>query len=1349
MTDTTSSTLHRDFRRVAILNRGEPAIRFLRAIREYNFERGLSIKAIAFYTEPDTTAPFVRLADEMVSLGPALQPGPDGVAVSAYTHHDLVLDKLEEHRCDAVWPGWGFLSEDPTFVAKLEARGIVFLGPSSVAMKRLGDKIESKLLADEYDVPMGAWSLISDDMDESVLRKEAERIGFPLMVKASAGGGGRGIRKVREIDGLLPAIKEAREEVRKVFGQGGLFMEACITGARHIEVQFVVGVDGEAVALGVRDCSIQRRNQKVIEEAPSPILPENIETLLCGSTVRLARGAGYRGVGTAEYMFQVESGNASFLEVNSRLQVEHTVTEYLTGCDLVKAQIDIARGLPWRDETAFKQERGHAIEVRLNAENPEQGFRPSPGLMKMFRPPSGPGIRVDSGVGEGTSIAPEFDSMIAKVIAWGPTRKQAIARLERALREFQVVVEDGATNKAFLLDLLCRKEFVEATADTTWLDGAVLEGDFHAQAWEFEALLLAAIVEYRLQWHTQVQRFFAQVQNGIPQEIPAPEGLLVNLRLRGNSHAIEVCELGDGRYLVGPSGGHQLVLMETIDPHTAVLHINDRRHQVLYAYGRTGITVEVDGTMHVVERASGGTVKAPAPALVVHVAVEEGQDVQAGDLLCTLEVMKMEMLVKAQEAGCVRSILCRPNQQVNAGQSLVVIESKDEQASEENTTHYPTPHPTSLDTLFVDGEPQPNVLDELDEMQAKQVMESLCESVNSVFLGFDVTTTLADKLETLFGEGLSFSGFKHPERWKPLVQCLRAFSDSESLFDRTLLPRAGQAAAVSAELDYYDFCRRHPEGEDGAQETFKPLLMRALHWYGIHSLEPVDELREALCRLAVGHAHGALRHRLCSSLLRLLMGLYEAGVSYDSQEDAGLSDVLEEVARVAHRRFPFVADNARQARYVLFEQSRYVARRHDVEQMLDSTLKQLEHLVRNKKDCSPLVDAIASSQRSLLSILLRKLKPNSEATEVVAQAIIRRLYLDQEVREVSCTREGEIVRANYTVSLGDKEVEVLAAFAHPSSLPLALKSISSALNSEQADKVTYVECVLLGEVEGHAFDDAVQHVAKEFSGLSGQFERLTISWCNGLEHVRHRTYEPSETILEEVPWLCDVHPEAARRIELQRLQEFSLERLPAPEHIYAFLAQGRNNPKDTRVFLFAELHEVPELESKDTQDELLEFERVFFEGLRVIREVQSRLSLRKRFHWNRFTLYVRPTIDFGAEDLSRFARRFESPTRGLGLQKLVINANTPVKGKEGETQPVEFVISKRGRHRLEVHLRKPHHQPVRAMTPYDMKVVRARRLGTIYPYELIVLLEGRSVLGLTPHPDMARGKFVEYDLDES
>ena len=906
-------------RRVGVLNRGEPAVRFLRALADYNGERETTIEAVAFYTDPDVGAPFVRLAEAAVCLGPALQPGADGVVVSAYLRHEAVLAALQAAGCDAVWPGWGFCSEDARFVALLEAAGVRFLGPSAAAMRALGDKIESKRLAEQAGVPLAPWQEVPDAATPEEIRAAAARIGLPLMVKASAGGGGRGIRKVSSWDALDGAIAAARDEVRRVFGAGGLFLEACVQAARHVEVQLLGGADGKATAVGVRDCSLQRRNQKVMEEAPAPQLPPEVEAEICAASVRLAELAGYRGAGTAEFLYTAADQRACFLEVNSRLQVEHTVTECVTGVDLVHAQIDIARGLPWRGQGA--QSRGFAIEVRLNAEDPARGLAPAPGLLRVFQPPTGPGIRVDSGVVEGMTIAPEFDSMIAKIIATGRDRAQAVARLQRALAETRVLVEDGATNMALLRELLADAAVRSGRYDTSWLDGQLAQGNL-ARERTFEALALAAIVEYRRRRHAEIARFFASVQDGIPQQAPLPEALSIDLAIGGRRLRVSVHDLGRDRYLVGPERALHVVVAQAAGDQAVALTIHGRHHEALYAHGRKGIVVELDGASHTVELATSGTVKAPAPAMVVHVAVSEGHAVAVGDRLLTLEAMKLEMPLFASEAGRVRAVLCSANQQVAAGQALVLLEPLceapvGEVAAEVSALPWPPPRRTPLEGLFASGQPDLDSLDTPDEAAAAAVIFDLVAAMRSALLGYDVSEGFGRGIARLLGGGLDFTRLRYPQRWAGVAELLGVFADVEALFDRTVAAK-GDARASSSHLRFFDFCRRQQEGEAALTPGFRARLHAALGHYGLRDATPSEATREAMLRMWMGHVHADRRHQLCSLILRAIISLHGAGVRFDPK----IRSDLERIAKLADQRHGYVADNAAQAIHALFRRGR-------------------------------------------------------------------------------------------------------------------------------------------------------------------------------------------------------------------------------------------------------------------------------------------------------------------------------------------------------------------------------------------------------------------------------------------
>src|SRR5215813_10986615 len=483
--------------RIAIVNRGEAAMRLIHAVRELNAAESWSgsasvagarppaIETIALYTEVERTATFVREADHRYCLGPA--------SARPYLDHGLLERALVETRADAAWVGWGFVAEDPAFAELCEKIGVTFIGPSADAMRKLGDKIGAKLIAEEVGVPVAPWSQGEVATLPDALAA-AEQIGYPLMLKATAGGGGRGIRVIASPGDLTEAFERTSAEALRAFGSGTVFLERLVTGARHVEVQVIADGQGTAWALGVRDCSVQRRNQKIIEESASPVLAAEQVADLKASAERLALAVGYRGAATVEFLYHPGEKRFAFLEVNTRLQVEHPITELTTGTDLVRLQLHVAAG--GRLEGARPGESGHAIEARLNAEDPDRDFAPAPGRIARLVLPAGPGIRVDTGVGEGDTIPADFDSMIAKIIAYGRNREQALGRLRRALTETTVVIEGGATNKSFVLGLLDQPDVVSGRADTGWIDRIRGEGGLAEHEHSAIALAAAAIEAY-------------------------------------------------------------------------------------------------------------------------------------------------------------------------------------------------------------------------------------------------------------------------------------------------------------------------------------------------------------------------------------------------------------------------------------------------------------------------------------------------------------------------------------------------------------------------------------------------------------------------------------------------------------------------------------------------------------------------------------------------------------------------------------------------------------------------------------------------------------------------------------
>jgi acetyl/propionyl-CoA carboxylase alpha subunit/acetyl-CoA carboxylase carboxyltransferase component len=1410
-----TATMHTiEIKKIAILNRGEPAVRFCRGLQDYNFERGTSIQMLALYTTPDAGTPFTMLADEAYHLGPALITDDTGHVLSAYLDIDRVLTALHATGCDALWPGWGFAAEDASFVQKLEDAGITFIGPCSTAMQCLGDKIAAKQLAQRSGVPLAPWWALPAEYTMEELHQEAQRIGFPMMVKASAGGGGRGIRKVETYDALHAAIQVVQDEVQKVFGAGGILLEACVTDARHVEVQLLGDQLGEVVALDVRDCSAQRRNQKVIEEAPSPILPTEIKILLCESSVRLAKMAGYTSAGTAEFLYQPSTKQTCFLEVNSRLQVEHTVTECITGVDLIHGQIDVARGLPLTACGALTTEglppasRGWAIEVRLCAEDATRGFAPTPGRVSLFRPPSGPGIRIDSGIVEGSQIAVEFDSMIAKIIATGATRSQAIARLRRALTELQVVIEDGATNKSLLLELLAHPKFIEADLDTGWLDRALMAGEIAQGRRMVEALCFAAIIEYRHQRQLDINTFLMAAQRGVPRDPPHPAPLDIALDIGRQRLTLSVCDFDIDRYLVGPQGAECIVRVAFEGEHSATLWMNDERLEVAYASGNKGITVEIDGALHTVEPASGGTIKAPAPAMVVDVSVQEGQSFQAGDQLLTLEAMKLEMPLMATEDGVVRAVLCNPNQRVSAGQVLILLEADHNADEGQSSTLWTHSTPSALQQFIyahcelVEGEEKEEAhsltsklfmhVDALDEYAAQEFLQELWATIRAIFLGYNISEAFASHVVTLLSGSFDFQPLHHPTRWKPIVDLLRCFAEIQRLFDRT--PRVEGASTVSDHALFFETCRLHDQGSEGVPEGLRDTFSRALTWYGAPQSGKL--WRTALFCLHVAYTHNQKRHELCAQLLRAVVQLQQAGVSV--RETAHLTEYLDSIAQLADPQWLSVADNAAQANYLLFVQSQYVQQRQGLEEQVHTMIDDLQTALQGEystkfEEITQRLEALITVPEALSMVLVHQLDAYQMGAVAGLSVLIQRTYGQELVNHDQIVSGVDLNTDLSTVELQQTDINTMdlldVDFADPQWTFTQMKASkltgicelqvsitptqapsqnalgvlislhsSETLENKLAQWVETVDssCFEIIDVflTGSTYP-ALQasHLLKSASYLltapTSCCERVTWTWLSHTDRLQQRTYIHVNGIVKEDELVRDIHPAFARRFELNRLSEFQLTRIHTEEPVYAYRGVAHDNPRDERIFVYGCVRSIPDAQQLSTNpNALAQLEHVYYEALRVIREAQAGRNQRRRLHWNRLTFYIREPIHLSYNEISALSHHLNLAASGLGLEKVVVRARVAKNGIP--PQDTVIVVARPGKHRLQISLHTPSTRPVRTVGDFEMNVVRARRLGCVYPYELVNLLTGgrSGVDDDLPHPDLRSGTFVEYDLNQ-
>ena len=440
------------FKRILIANRGEIAVRVFRACRE------LEIEPVVVYSQADREALHVQLAEQAYCIGPAR-------SADSYLNVNAILTVAQAAGCDAIHPGYGFLSENADFADACEAAGITFIGPSGDVIRAMGNKAAARKLMQSAGVPVVPGSDGAVDTAEQA-RALADSIGYPVLIKASAGGGGRGMRRVYEPEQLIPLFEEARSESLACFGSGEMYLEKLIVNPRHIEFQIMADGQGHVIQLGDRDCSIQRRNQKLLEESPSKALSPQLREAMGAAAVAAARAAGYENAGTIEFVLD-QDGKFYFIEMNTRIQVEHPVTELVTGLDLVREQLRIAAGLPLSLTQEEVSLTGHAIECRVNAEDAAAGFRPCPGTTEFLHFPGGPGVRVDSMLYNGYAVSPYYDSLVAKIIVHAPTRLEAIRRMRRALEE--LVIQGYPTTADFCHLILHHPDFIKGQYDTGFL----------------------------------------------------------------------------------------------------------------------------------------------------------------------------------------------------------------------------------------------------------------------------------------------------------------------------------------------------------------------------------------------------------------------------------------------------------------------------------------------------------------------------------------------------------------------------------------------------------------------------------------------------------------------------------------------------------------------------------------------------------------------------------------------------------------------------------------------------------------------------------------------------------------
>jgi acetyl/propionyl-CoA carboxylase alpha subunit/acetyl-CoA carboxylase carboxyltransferase component len=1318
-----------DFTRVAIVNRGEAAVRLVRAVREFNRERGTALRTLGLFTDPDRHALFVREVDEAYPLGsPTFVDPGDGRRKGRYLDYGALERTLREARADAVWVGWGFVAEHAEFAELCRKLGLVFIGPSPEVMRALGDKIGSKRLAEQAGVPVAPWSggAVASLADA---RRHAQRLGFPLMVKATAGGGGRGIRRVRGADELVDAFESAREEALGTFGDDTVFLERLLEGARHTEVQILADGRGATWALGVRDCTIQRRNQKVLEESPSPALRDDEQRALCDAAVRLADAAGYQSAGTVEFLFEPKERRFSFMEVNARLQVEHPVTEAVTGLDLVKLQLHVARG--GRLEGPPPVPRGHAIELRLNAEDPERGFAPAPGRIELLSLPGGPGIRIDSGFVEGDRVAPEFDSMLAKLIAWGRDREEALARLERALSEARVVLRGGASNRGFLLGLLRRPEVRSGEVDIGWLDRLAATGEHLSRDHADVALIQAAIEVDEAECAMERAQFLAQAARGRPRARAEP-GRTLELRSRGTRCVLHVHRLGPRSWRVEHDGVQVRAEVEHRGRFERLLRVAGRGHRILASTEGPELRIEVEGLPHRLTRDEGGVVRAPAPGVVLSILVAEGDEVAAGERLALLEAMKTELPVMAPTDGRVRSVLVAPNVQVDAGAPLLLME------------------PAVGEDLHVAGEPVDLRGLAGAGRSAREPGErcrEVLEDLRRLVLGFELEEGEARRLLDERRRLCAGLAPDDPELLAREDEILTTFADLRGLFRRRVDgddARGGRSAAEQLNSYLRDL---DPRAEDLSPE-FLDRLQRALAHYGVASLDRSPSLEEALLWIWKAHERRELQ---AAVVLSLLEGRLEAAELLAPRLGEPFRGLLDRVIESTRGVDQALADLARQVRYRYFDSAFFDGVRERVYGEADTQLAALAQGTHGAERAAH-VQALVECPQPLVGVLTHRIVSAPRALrEVMLEVLMRRYYRMRRLTDLRAAESGgrSCVAARYERE--GRPIHLFTTAADLGELESAAAALAQRLAEAPAGEDVIVD-LYLGRAAPH--EDAEATAASLRERLAGvpwprPVRRIVVAISaaggrHGMGAMQHFTFRPGDGGLQEDRLYRGLHPMMGKRLQIWRLENFEIERLPSAEDVYVFHGVARSNPRDERLFVFVEVRDLtPVRDASGRLVALPHFEMMAQEGLATIRLFQSRRSGR-RLHWNRLQLYVWPVVGLDADELSELAHRLAPASEGLGLEKVVVRAR--VRDATGSVRDRVIQLTQPEGREVVLSFRDPVERPIQPLSEYAQKVVRMRQRGLAYPYEVIRML--------TPPRDGTRaefppGEFLEHDLDEA
>ena len=1297
--------------RIAILNRGEAAIRFIRAVNDYNFLHNTKLSTIAFYIPNEENSLFVKRANEAYNFTDFEKKTS---TVSPYLNYELLLNALKKTKCDAVWPGWGFVSEDDQFVSLLEEKGIVFLGPSAKAMADLGDKIQAKKIADKAKVPILPWSKKALKTVEEAAQF-AEKIGYPVILKAANAGGGRGIRMVKTPNELAKQFASARDETLRITNNDHIFMERMVEKSRHLEVQALVDSHGNVNTFGVRDCSVQRRNQKVIEETPPPHFSDELMASIQKDAAKLLKMAKYRSAGTVEFIYDVPREEYYFMEVNTRLQVEHPISEQIYQVDLVQGQIDVAFGKEVKFDASA---RGHAIEVRLNAEDPENDFIPAPGLISVLKMPAGSGIRVDSGVEQHSEIPTDFDSMIAKIISYAPNREMAIAKLKRALEEMHIKIEGGITNRAFLLELLNSKEVVDGVADTKFIERFLSKKRQQSKSWHI-ALISCAIESYLKEYREELQNFQQQFsKSGYLRNVPSPTGREIELQLAGNSYVFFVKSVGGNFFHVLIDNTLVVVTYLPRDDQRVLIYEGKRFVIQNIERGDT-IICEVDGVPHPIEMDSQGVIKSAAPAMVINVLKKEGDTVQKGDVILTLEAMKMETAIFATESGVIKSLYVQKGEQVAAGQPLVAVDSKEQEDTEK------APQAKRVDFKSISkGKNFKN--------KGERTWEVLQQEFLSIFLGYDAAQQV-----TIWSDMQKFVD-KNPayqkKLYKTLIKAIEIFISIESLFTSKRFSTESSAQALNCQELLAHFFKRTEDREKGLPEAFIQRLEKAIRWYTYRSLNHYETINRAIFRIYKSYANSKTK---ASVLQTALFAIKDIAFFQKERYDRDLlGNILDKLIRESQLRYPSLVDGAFHARYHLVDDPKLTEIRNENRQELLETFDTLldKDIANRNEYAEKIINSGNYINFDLINLTFDK---DVEKKQLALELLARRFNRYRKFHS------GKVVQQNnsyfYHLKYTEKRKTMHFVLGVISTIKYKNR-VKDFYEYIEESKIDSPEIMLFISSPGNKDEKKEEEFIAKLDPCSQKIRHFYLGFFYKDLQFTYRTVEQgADNAWQENEQRRYFSPLIYNELRVERLCNFHLELLDRTKTVYLLRATAKDNKKDQRLFVLCNVTDTnPQYDEEQYITSIPTLEHSITEAIYMIRTYQAAYGT--RLYWNRIIMHIRSPLDIKLKLIEKYAKKLAPRFYGLGLEKTVIYAHTD---REKPEKEMEFLFENISGLHFSIRGRQISNAPLEPMDYYVAKNVRCRRRGIVYPYELIKML---TRPGHSNSENLPRGVFKELDL---